>query len=958
MLALTLALAAGFRTQSLRAAPRRSSALSASKRVAVCGPSGGTVADGIAARLAAGGAEVVRVVDGEGRSGRVDAAVCCGDGVPGFDKGFSDPAAVATKALGGAARTACVVLHGPLFGGVALEGELQAFKSGLLKEPVLEDDFGRRGARVAVMREAQGVAAKPLAATRRGAVADAVVAALASPELKPGLAKFEVRSAAGEKALSADDWAALLAEVLQAGKSTKALASRLDARYDWAPEPLSSWLCGEWGPTALRSVDATLAIRGARPVAFVAPADPSSGQLGALRWEALRERVGPTAEFVAGGGLDLVATRDRIDELTGEADLMDLLVDALGNAAARAAPSAAAAAAAEAAEIAAANAASIIELTQGADESEGDAAGTRCGLADLVDDADAAFTAESEPGDRASMWDATTGRPTEAVAALRKRVAARLGALDGSCGARGGELRLRAALALVNSCLVGRSANFKVERTTSDDFADLLGPWFAPGVGAVLLLAVGGFLAAFDALVRVDLERDVHGLQNVLDEARHLQALRHDHIVAYYDTFVHREDGSNGLFALDLRGGAVADYACIAMEDCAGGSLLDHVASGVPFPLPAVVEVTRQCATGLAYAHAQGVVHRDIKLENVFVLRGTIKIGDFGLAVAAAAGPARSDAARRTLSTLRAAPGPRRRRHRGLPAARVLRRRRRRRRRRRGASAAGARGVRGVGATAWAACSHEVATSASLPSEPPFLGMLLLEDDADRHAAAIAGRCASSLAPAALVEGQKRRQRAVAGLEALLAALFAVKAADRPRLADVARLGCLGGYASFRLEEFFAFTSLELSPAAGRASTVSKRSRMLRAKSLPRCGGRGADSPAPRAPAATAARRIAVPGQVGRRRPLELLSATLRYRATSSPPRRRRDDDGRGLRRRRRGGGGRRGAEDNGASRRREARALARVAVVDEPARGREAEDSVSGTTPANWSVSWRQSPK
>ncbi|KAH8062170.1 kinase kinase kinase [Aureococcus anophagefferens] len=846
MLALTLALAAGFRTQSPRAAPRRSSALSASKRVAVCGPSGGTVADGIAARLAAGGAEVVRVVDGEGRSGRVDAAVCCGDGsddvalsklldaceptpatvvvvgpgdgggeeeagglravlgrVPGFDKGFSDPAA----------------------------GELQAFKSGLLKEPVLEDDFGRRGARVAVvrdgakgedqmfssgtwlglgdmaaatergqMREAQGVAAKPLAATRRGAVADAVVAALASPELKPGLAKFEVRSAAGEKAPSADDWAALLAEVLQAGKSTKALASRLDARYDWAPEPLSSWLCGEWGRR--------------RP------------SLGALRWETLTNagvEADGRLEFAlvdAGGGLDLVATRDRIDELTGEADLMDLLVDALGKyAATRAAPPRAAS---RGGRDRRANAASIIELTQGADESEGDAAGTRCGLADLVDDADAAFTAESEPGDRASMWDATTGRPTDAVAALRKRVAARLGALDGSCGARGGELRLRAALALVNSCLVGRSANFKVERTTSDDFADLLGPWFAPGVGAVLLLAVGGFLAAFDAL-------------NVLDEARHLQALRHDHIVAYYDTFVHREDGSNGLFALDLRGGAVADYACIAMEDCAGGSLLDHVASGVPFPLPAVVEVTRQCATGLAYAHAQGVVHRDIKLENVFVLRGTIKIGDFGLAVA---------------------------------------------------------------------------TSASLPNEPPFLGMLLLEDDADRHAAAIAGRFASSLAAAALVEGQKRaetrsdgraRAKAVAGLEALLAALFAVKAADRPRLADVARLGCLGGYASFRLEEFFAFTSLELSPAAGRASTVSKRSRMLRAKSLPRCGGRGADSPAPRARRGDDSPDANTPSRAksvadGRQ---SSLSATLRYRATSSPPRRAGTTTGAGFRRRR-----------------------------------------------------------
>ena len=37
------------------------------------------------------------------------------------------------------------------------------------------------------------------------------------------------------------------------------------------------------------------------------------------------------------------------------------------------------------------------------------------------------------------------------------------------------------------------------------------------------------------------------------------------------------------------------------------GSLLDHVAaSGVPFPLDVVVEVTRQCVTALAYAHSQG----------------------------------------------------------------------------------------------------------------------------------------------------------------------------------------------------------------------------------------------------------------------------------------------------------------------------------------------------------------
>lgn len=69
----------------------------------------------------------------------------------------------------------------------------------------------------------------------------------------------------------------------------------------------------------------------------------------------------------------------------------------------------------------------------------------------------------------------------------------------------------------------------------------------------------------------------------------------------------------------------------------AGGDLYSLLSDAVDHRLAVeeVVRIGQDIASGLAHAHAQGVVHRDVKPQNVWLAPdGTAKIGDFGLAVA------------------------------------------------------------------------------------------------------------------------------------------------------------------------------------------------------------------------------------------------------------------------------------------------------------------------------------
>lgn len=98
------------------------------------------------------------------------------------------------------------------------------------------------------------------------------------------------------------------------------------------------------------------------------------------------------------------------------------------------------------------------------------------------------------------------------------------------------------------------------------------------------------------------------------EEARVLAHLNHPHIVSVYD-FVER-------------GGLLL----IIMERLTGGTVRERVEAGGLSPQSACAIVIATCAA-LDYAHNRGVLHRDVKPENLmFSAEGLLKVTDFGIA--------------------------------------------------------------------------------------------------------------------------------------------------------------------------------------------------------------------------------------------------------------------------------------------------------------------------------------
>lgn len=142
----------------------------------------------------------------------------------------------------------------------------------------------------------------------------------------------------------------------------------------------------------------------------------------------------------------------------------------------------------------------------------------------------------------------------------------------------------------------------------------------AGGMGVVYLAKQKG-VEQYVAIKKLHAEfyRDKVIVERFMDEARSYGRITHPNAVKLHDL-------------LNVNG-----QICIVMEFVAGKTLTHYIESGHVFSLRQIVDISLQLADALGTVHRAGIIHRDLKTENVMLMetvpgRFSVKILDFGIA--------------------------------------------------------------------------------------------------------------------------------------------------------------------------------------------------------------------------------------------------------------------------------------------------------------------------------------
>ena len=123
-----------------------------------------------------------------------------------------------------------------------------------------------------------------------------------------------------------------------------------------------------------------------------------------------------------------------------------------------------------------------------------------------------------------------------------------------------------------------------------------------------------------DRRVAVKVMRDevasLIGAERFLEEIRVTASLQHPHILPLFDS------------------GSAGGLLWYVMPFVDGETLRSRLTREPRLPLDDALRITREVAEALDHAHARGIVHRDVKPENVLLHEGHALVADFGIALA------------------------------------------------------------------------------------------------------------------------------------------------------------------------------------------------------------------------------------------------------------------------------------------------------------------------------------